>query len=163
MGTAARIPLGVLCGFGLLACSDEAPEGGAPPANATCDQYVGHVARQCPGFDVGVVREQCEVDLDLYAPIGCGSEYGAYLGCLTSAGVDCNTGEPAGCDDAANGYFGCQSAFASRVGCSRLRSNDSQCPSGQFGLGCAQGVPAGCTELQSPSAATIVCCPPFPD
>jgi hypothetical protein len=163
MGTAERIQVCVLCALGFLACSDGTSDAGPAGGGATCDQYVAHVAQQCPDIDVGFTAEQCEDGANLYGPIGCGSEYGAYLGCLTSVGVDCTTGDPIGCDNASDGYFSCQSAFASRVGCTRLRSSDSSCPSGQFSFGCLQGVPGGCTEIQSPSAATIVCCPPFPD
>lgn len=148
---------------GLDAGGPTLPVGDAGPS-AACTGWANHEAAQCPGAKVGGTLATCEQGDSLYPPIGCGSEWAAYVACGTQATYSCSDGSN-GCDSQQSAYFACQSAFASATGCSKISGATQASCSGAtpYAFGCVGAMPPGCVAAPSgASAATLACCAQFP-
>ncbi len=132
--------------------------------SAPCTAWANHEVAQCPGTDPASTLATCADGDSLYTPIGCGSEWEAYVACATQATYACSNG-PNGCDSQQSDYFACQSAFASATGCSRISGATQASCSGPtpYAFGCVGALPQACVPAPSSgSAATLGCCPQFP-
>ena len=132
--------------------------------SAQCMAWANRFAAQCPGMDTTSTILDCQDGDSLYRPIGCGSEWDAYVTCATQATYNCSDGS-FGCDTQQSAYFTCQSSFAQATGCSRVSGAvQAECSGATpYAFGCTSAIPQGCVQAPSNgSAATFACCPMFP-
>jgi hypothetical protein len=137
--------------------------GGQVPESPLCEPFAMHVSTSCPDvwtYDQGLY--ECDHGFAEYYPVGCGTEWEGFVTCTTNATIDCSTGAATACSAQARAYFQCQSAFVSRTNC-ELAGPSGMCAANQFSFGCLSGTPAGCTPIDTSSAAMYACCPAFPD
>ena len=137
--------------------------GGQIPESPLCEPFAEHAASACPeAWTVEAGLRECEDGFQNYYPVGCGTEWGDFVTCMTLAEIDCATGSPIGCTPAELGYTSCIADFVAQTGCVQAGPSE-MCPAGQFSFGCLGGVPNVCTEYETDAAVPYGCCLPFPD
>lgn len=108
-----------------------------------CTASVEHTAELCDDEPEPVLINGCVDDYANYAPIGCESEFDAYVACMATEDSACSDADP--CGEELDAVFGCNSAFAQRTGCSRTGTRDDGCPAeSPYAILCLEAAPEGC-------------------
>jgi hypothetical protein len=151
---------GHVCG-----CSSDGAGGAA--ASGTCEQVVARYEEKC-GDEYEEYLEgellTCQSGAVLMKSVRCDGQYSAYLGCVTTAEIDCATGEPLGCTRQEDAATSCAQQFVQATGCVSLGMKESTCPepARPYTFGCTgtSGPFADCVAAEgTTSSANYFCCP----